>query len=220
MLFETRWYLDRRFDRRFNVDTSGRIDLDELSIASPNAEHGVYYEPTSTRVFRFLMRQLSLPGDDWCFVDLGSGKGRTLLMAAEYPFRRVIGVEFARDLHETAMKNASSYRNPAQKCFNLELHHMDAVEYRLPREPSVVFLFNPFERPVMERVAQNIAATVRESGEDMVLIYHNALKRHIFDALGCFPVVRPIALPYDFTREHQRPAVIFATSERLLPGQR
>lgn len=213
---EARSYLDRRFDRRFGVDTSGRVDLAGLSIGSPNAELGVYYEPTSVLAFRSLIRRLAFPPSGWTFLDIGSGKGRTLFLAADYPFRKIIGVEFAKDLHDIAVMNAERYRSPSQQCAVFELNHMDAVDFKMPQEPLVVFLFNPFERPVMERVARNAAEAIKASGQDMVVIYHNALKREIFESLGCFPEVVPVKLPYDFTREHQRPAVIFSTRPGLV----
>ncbi len=46
---------------------------------------------------------------DFTFIDLGSGKGRVLLMASEYPFQKIIGVEFMPELHRAAQKNIAGY---------------------------------------------------------------------------------------------------------------
>jgi hypothetical protein len=46
---------------------------------------------------------------DFTFIDLGSGKGRALLMASAYPFKRIIGVEFMPELHRVAQENIRKY---------------------------------------------------------------------------------------------------------------
>jgi hypothetical protein len=46
---------------------------------------------------------------DFTFIDLGSGKGRVLLMAAAYGFKRIIGVEFMPELHRVAEENIRKY---------------------------------------------------------------------------------------------------------------
>ncbi|MBZ5489392.1 MAG: class I SAM-dependent methyltransferase [Acidobacteriia bacterium] len=46
---------------------------------------------------------------DFTFIDLGSGKGRALLMAAQYGFKRIIGVEFMPELHRVAQENIRKY---------------------------------------------------------------------------------------------------------------
>jgi hypothetical protein len=57
----------------------------------------VRYEPSGWRSLRrILCAEDVSPGD--VFVDLGSGKGRVILEAAQYPFHHVIGVEIAPEL--------------------------------------------------------------------------------------------------------------------------
>ena len=63
------------------------------------------------------------------FVDLGSGKGRTLLLASEYPFRRIVGVELSPKLHRIAKTNVEKFRSEEQRCRTFALHCMDAVRY-------------------------------------------------------------------------------------------
>jgi hypothetical protein len=59
------------------------------------------YAPVRAANAHAALRDLPI-GDyaQYTFVDVGSGKGRMLFVAAEYRFRKVIGVEFATDLHE------------------------------------------------------------------------------------------------------------------------
>ena len=82
------------------------------------------YQPTEPALFHeildTLQQQTNLNFADFTFLDLGSGKGRTLLMAADYPFRRVVGVELLPTLHQTAQENLRLYKSDAQKCFAIE----------------------------------------------------------------------------------------------------
>src|SRR5260370_9926823 len=89
------------------------------------------------------MASLPIEFDKFTFVDLGSGKGRTLLMAAEYPFRRIVGVELIAELHRAARQNIREYRSPTQRCVQIDSVVVDAREFELPEEPLVLYLFNP-----------------------------------------------------------------------------
>src|SRR6476646_1262783 len=52
---------------------------------------------------------LSQSVGDFTFIDLGCGKGRVLLMASDYPFQKIVGVEFMPDLVGAAQKNIAGY---------------------------------------------------------------------------------------------------------------
>src|SRR5689334_23652607 len=59
------------------------------------------YQTTDPVIFTEAMGVLNARTDLtlFTFVDIGSGKGRVLLMAAEYPFPHIIGVELLPELH-------------------------------------------------------------------------------------------------------------------------
>jgi cyclopropane fatty-acyl-phospholipid synthase-like methyltransferase len=79
---------DLEFDLRYGTDTMRRVEKDALPGSSS-------YSATKARGFRTLMRKLDLPKAS-VFVDLGSGKGRVLLLAAQYGFEKVVGVEYSQ----------------------------------------------------------------------------------------------------------------------------
>jgi SAM-dependent methyltransferase len=103
---------------------------------------------------------------DFSFVDVGSGKGRVLLMAAEYPFRRIVGVELLPELHEVARENVK--RDP-----RVELVLGDAREFQFPDGPLVVFLFNPFPPWVLRQVLRNVQESLKRKPRDMFVVLHN-----------------------------------------------
>jgi hypothetical protein len=99
---------------------------------------------------------------------MGSGKGRVLLMASRFGFRRVIGVEFADELHLAATSNAA-----AAHAHGLHIEPIlgDAAEFRFPVDPLVVYFNNPFSEGVMERVIANLSSSYEARRRPLVLVY-------------------------------------------------
>jgi SAM-dependent methyltransferase len=126
-----------------------------------------------------LRQQSHLDFHDFVFLDLGSGKGRTLLMASDYPFRRIVGVELLPALHQAAQENLSKYRSETQKCFALESICVDATEFPLPAGPTVLYLFNPFPEAGLRRVIANLEQSLRTHPRAVYLLYHNPLLGHV-----------------------------------------
>lgn len=209
VLHSARWYLDRGFDRKHGTTTSRVIALASLEISSENVQHGVYYEPTPTRVFRHIMRSLTIAHERFTFCDLGSGLGRTLLLASDYPFHAIVGVEFSETLHRIAEENIRIYRSSRQKCFAIRSTWMDAAEWPIPDEPTVFFLYNPFLPPVMTRVLTNIKESLDRAPREVVIVYYNPLSAHVIEDFGFLPHKQELSLPHDFTRQIQRRVMVF-----------
>jgi hypothetical protein len=170
-------YLDASFDRKYHTDTAGYINLSDLTIVgNTSIEECIYYEPLAEAIFSRLFDAVSdLAYESYTFVDYGSGKGRILLLAAQYPFRRIVGVEFARELHEIALENFKSYSNPKQRCFDLQSICMDAAEYIPPNEPCVLMLFSPFKLTLLRKVIENVKRSVKEKPRSVYIIYYATL---------------------------------------------
>jgi SAM-dependent methyltransferase len=105
------------------------------------------------------------------FIDLGSGKGRVLLMAADYPFKRIIGVEFMPALHRAAQKNISGFASDRQRCRQIETLCMDARNFQFPDGPLVVYLFNPFSEATFAQILENLRRSVEESLRTIYIAY-------------------------------------------------
>src|SRR3977135_3821117 len=101
------------------------------------------YQPTEPALFHEMMASLPIEFDQFTFIYLGSGKGRTLLMASEYPFRKIVGVELIAELHRAAEENIGAYKSPTQRCTQVESLLADARDFELPEEPLLLYLFNP-----------------------------------------------------------------------------
>jgi SAM-dependent methyltransferase len=161
------------FDRTYGTDTASHVAASQLRPIGANAGEAVMYWPTRPAAFRALLSPLRALLHDLVFVDLGSGKGRAVLMASELPFRRIIGVEFSADLHAIARTNLALHPPAARRCRSIDLLHMDAVDFEPPPDPTVFYLFHPFGPAVLRRVLENIDASLRRWPRDLYLVYLN-----------------------------------------------
>src|SRR5262245_31780647 len=158
------------FDTTRRVDTSGFVRLDTLTLVGTNKK-GHEYLAARPSVVRPILRSLPIRDrSEYTFVDLGSGKGRVLFLAAEYGFKKVIGVEFALELHESALQNIGRYQFRKPQSPRIESVNLDAADYQFPRDNLVVYLFNPFSATVMERVLSNLATSIQEHPRHVILV--------------------------------------------------
>ena len=166
----------RRFDRRFNVDTSGLIELPELGTENEEASG---YEASSPAAFTRILKSYPMKYERFTFVDMGSGKGAVLLYASEFPFKQVIGVELSPLLHRIAEQNIRNYSSRTVKCRNVQSVLMDATAYPIPSGPTVLFFGNPFKGQILRTVVDNIERSLLEHPREIVVIYHHPMSRHM-----------------------------------------
>lgn len=162
----------RRFDRRFEANTDVTVTLSGLTIVGDNGRHGHAYVAEPPRVTRWWLDALPRRLDDFTFVDLGSGKGRVLLVAATREFRHLVGVEFAQELHRSAAATVAAYRDKTGRDVTSIL--ADAGAFEFPLDPLVVHLNNPFREPVMERVITNLTASYLRRPRPVIVVYQQA----------------------------------------------
>ena len=160
------------FDERFGVDTSGLI----YQLPSGH-QHDVYnngYFAVAPSVFHAAMHaleeRLQLDYQRFTFADVGSGKGRALLLASDYPFREIIGIELSPELDRIARANIARYRGARHHPSVISIQG-DASEFPWPPGPLVVYMWNAFTGPVMERVFQNLEASLAQQPRELYLVY-------------------------------------------------
>lgn len=172
-------HLARKWDRQHGVDTAGSIQLDALDVVGPHRAKGNEAVCTSPRSFDFIMKSLPRDLQDHTFIDIGSGKSRTLLLASRYPFQNIIGVEFARELVEIARGNIANFRDAARKCRALGVVQADAAAYAFPEGPLVVYFYNPFSSDVFEIVLKNLVSSLERHPRDCFIVYGSSSHRAI-----------------------------------------
>lgn len=200
------------FDKQFGVDTGGLKSMSAMKIDSPNFLYGTVYKASDPARVREMIAAPHVAFPEFTFIDLGSGKGLTLLMASDYPFRRILGVEFALELHATAEANIRNYRSQRQKCRNIRSVCADAAQFEFPNEPLFVYMYHPFEEHLMTRVLARIEQSYRANPRPMVIAYLQPALRKLFDGQT---FLKPMAESPMTEMEGRTVAayVIYATSE-------
>src|SRR5260370_36125929 len=98
------------FDRNLGVETAAPVGLWHLRIPSENLADAERYQAVDPNAFRRLLSSIDTDWSSFTFIDLGCGKGRALIVANEFGFERLIGVEFAAILGHNATRNCQSLR--------------------------------------------------------------------------------------------------------------
>ena len=169
------------FDRRYGIRTSGRIDLSELGLAH---RERVYYIASNWHVLRRALRHYEIGPDD-VFLDIGSGMGRMVLEATRYPFKRVIGVELAGELHSIAEENVRRMRRRA-RCGEIELVNSDILDYEVPDDVTFVYMFNPFRGSIFRTAIGSLIQSLDRNPRTVHLIYTNPYEEPYLLGTGRF----------------------------------
>ncbi|WP_082829815.1 class I SAM-dependent methyltransferase [Ectothiorhodospira sp. BSL-9] len=173
------------FDIRHGTDT--RCDIGAQGMELPSHHEG--YEGVPHRLFHKIIAQLDVDLRGYTFVDLGSGKGKALMLAAHHPFQRILGIEYDLHLHEASLNNLRRYRPSANRLDAIECRHGDAREVEYPAGNLLVYLFNPFGSPILAEVLAKLTELPQNENGEILVIYQNPLHRNLFDNSPYFEVI-------------------------------
>lgn len=178
---------DLLFDRRYGVRTAGQIEPGQLRLDG----HGCQgYRPAGWLSLRRILPPREVTDHD-VFVDFGSGMGRVVLQAARYPFRKVIGVEISEKLHHIARENIHRNRQRL-RCTDIDLVHADVLEYEIPDDVTMVFLYNPFRGEIFATVIERLLQSVERNPRPLRIIYANPVEEQLLLGTGRIRHVRAV----------------------------
>ncbi len=171
-------YTPHPFDRANGVRTSGLVAGRHLKSGHRHDRHATAYYAVAPSVFHALVKRWQRSRraaaiEDTTFIDIGAGMGRAMLLAAELPFRAVLGVELNATLARIARRNLSVWKKAGRAAAPTRLLESDATELRFPAGPCLAFLFNPFGAPVMRRFLRHAAASFAGRPGQLDLLYVN-----------------------------------------------
>lgn len=194
---------DAAFDQAFGIETCGDHWLGDAGVPITEIARGNgIYRPVGQDLFEHGFSKLDLDFSTYTFVDYGSGKGKAIFLACDYPFLKIIGIEYAPDLHHIAESNIKRYRNPKQKCHQIRSVLADATRYDPPLDPLVCFFFNPFDNHTLAQVLDKLYASWQSTKRSIWLVSVN--RRNIKESLPTFD-----SRPYLQKRYLDRHAGIF-----------
>jgi SAM-dependent methyltransferase len=170
-----------------DYDWEYRVDTTSATVGWKDRLLGVFhspYQPTDPTLFREMIDGLGIEYARYTFIDLGSGKGRTLLMASEYPFRKVVGIELLPALHRVAEENIRKFESGRRRCPVVESVCADACDFAFPPEPLVLYLFNPLPEAGLQRAMKNLRDSLAQHPREVWVVYHNPQLEHVVAACG------------------------------------
>ena len=157
-------------DRYFGIETSHDVLLETLGIHN---EDSAPYSPISYDALNLALREVEPSHEHDTFLDLGSGKGRAVIVAATLPFRRAIGIEFALELAAISRSNIERAQHRLT-CADIEILEMDASEFNIPCDVSVIHFYNPFFGATLSAVVGKIVDSLHTTPRKITILYGNA----------------------------------------------
>jgi len=172
--------LDKYFGDEEPKSFRETTDLGTLTIRSKNKLSGVEYTPSPFLVMDWVLASLNVNREDWTFIDIGSGRGRMVLKAAKMSFAKVVGVEFAKELHDEATDYIEKIAISRLAARNIELINGDATQFQIPDGPCVFYLFNPFGPDVVEKFLDHVLESHAINPRPLKFAYSNPVHANVF----------------------------------------
>lgn len=170
-------------DERLGIETAKRVSDDELYALDSRR---VPYEASPWLALRRGLAGCRIGPDD-VLIDLGCGKGRVLVLAARYPFRRVVGVELSPELAHVARANLA--RAP-RSCGEVEVVCADVKDYGLPDDVTIIYMYNPFRGEIFSRALAAIVESLERAPRRVTILYRSPFEHDRLIGSGRFRLVR------------------------------
>ena len=152
---------------RLNLETIVNREILKTSVKS-NIKHATWYQPISCRNLKLIFHEAQktrIPFDH--FIDIGAGKGKACFYAAKnFRCRKITGVEFSMSLVKVANRNKTVFGHR-----NISFVNEDAANFLLPSGRCLVFLFNPFDDVILEKLIANNYAHFKENESVIAYAY-------------------------------------------------
>jgi SAM-dependent methyltransferase len=156
------------FDIHHGTDTGGYYSSADLQGKTLSIVYTTAYYGIAPSALAKALLDLKINYDEFTFADVGCGKGRAMLVAAQFPFHRLWGVEISPELCEIARANLALRTEWANRS---SIIHEDAAYVTFPQGPLLIFMFHPFLAPVLRRVLANLEAQLRKSPRTTYVLY-------------------------------------------------
>lgn len=196
---------DRSFDARYGTDTTGRIQPQDLGITDDSArETARVYLASPPRVTRWMLRNAGIDHTDFTFVDLGCGKGRVLLVASDFPFRAIHGVDISAELCEIARRNIAIYQPPSRRCVDVQVHNQNATKFEFPAGNLLIHCYHPFEVELTVSLLRPLVDPLDSAPRRVFLAYlvYNSDVEAVKAALGRLPWLKLLRYEQSVTGEY------------------
>jgi hypothetical protein len=174
------------FDTRYGVETSGLLTAVALASGQPNDLLGTGYSGTPPSRFGAVMEKWvaappERPIESYTFIDIGSGKGRAMMLATAYPFAEIIGVEMNHSLTQIAATNLEKWHAANPTAPPTRVVCQDALTFEFPTTPCLIYLYNPFAEPVLRQLIERVEQSFAANPRPVDVLYCNPVSARLFE---------------------------------------
>ncbi|WP_394839414.1 class I SAM-dependent methyltransferase [Pendulispora rubella] len=185
------------FDASFGIETTEPVAVTPRDFVDGSHASAIWYFPSLPEVFASVMRTLDVRAEDFTFVDIGCGKGRVLVMAGQWPFRQVLGVEASTAVSRVARKNLGKVASRTA----MGVITGNALSFEMPPGDLLLYLYNPFSKfEAYVEFLRHLEDSLRREPRRVVLVYVCPVHVKAFDECHFLrPLERYELLVSDYT---------------------
>ena len=187
------------YDLWQGTQTQRNLPRRSLLSESTQPDCAIWYTPVPVSTLRAILQQLTMDYSETTFIDYGCGKGRAMLVAGEFSFKAIVGIEFATNLIQQTQENVNSARQQRKQRVRWDIYPGDARNYLPPQGNCLFFLYAPFYGHVLDTVLENIRQACRIQVEGAVLCFVDdegrSLLPHVVDTVSQWNDWQRIVLP-------------------------
>jgi SAM-dependent methyltransferase len=210
-------------DKELGIETSGIVSAEDIHRDKKLNQLIIPYIGSQPSIVRTSLSALTTYAE-YTFVDYGCGKGRALVVASEFPFQRVVGLELSPILAATARSNASRVARRFSQRSPVEVVTGNACEYPLPSGKLTCFNYHAFGRELVSQMIRNFEAGLAAHTPHMFFVYYNPVHFELFDASPAFKRFYAQQLPYHdseigFGPDREDSVVIWQSVRGAVPTQ-
>ncbi len=171
-----RWFREVHFDLVHRTFTVLPPHLSRLGVRPRDCAESEYYHPTPAAPLREALRVVferypHLTRDQG-FLEVGCGAGKGLLVAREFPFSKLVGLEQAPLLVALARFNLRP-RTENKQAPPCEVRCVNALTHPLPEECTCLYLNHPFRPKGYREFCTNLARSLRSRPRTLLLLLYN-----------------------------------------------
>lgn len=181
----------KMYDLKHGVDTNEHVLEKDLELSK---EQYYPYVPVDVPSFKKILDAIEFTPED-IFIDLGCGKGRSLMLAREMGFKKAVGVEFCPELVDIAIENTKDDKG-------IEIILADATKICLTDDINFVFLHCPFTEEFFDKFLKNLEDSLKANPRKLSFLYN-------------FPLEHKKVVKSDYFKEIPLPIEQFQASYKL-----
>lgn len=162
------------FDEQHGTNTADWLPKNKFANHPDNFDKGVRYRAAATSEILTAFDKIKslIDTSEAGYYDMGCGKGKTLLIAGmTQNFNEVVGIDYYQPFLDIADQNIETCHLD-----DIKLHFNDMTKFKDFKDTSVVFMYNPADADIIDKVRQNL----EESTSKAIVIYNKPLHAEVF----------------------------------------